>query len=253
MSSRVGLNCDMGESFGQWPMGQDAAVMPHIQQANIACGFHASDPDVMAATVKLAQEHKVSIGAHPGYADLQGFGRRHIPHSLEQIKHLIAYQVGALMGLTSLVGAQVDYVKPHGALYNLMMADSQVFSAILAAVAQLPGKPALMVLSRADNSEYQALAANAGVSLLLEAFADRAYTREGLLVPRNEPGAVLASNTDILRQTALLAAGSVMTQDGGLLELEVDSICVHGDNPASIQTIADIAAQLSGKSPLSNT
>ncbi|MGI2259889.1 5-oxoprolinase subunit PxpA [Shewanella sp. GXUN23E] len=247
MTTGVTLNCDMGESFGQWPMGLDREVMPHIQQANIACGFHASDPDVMAATVQLAQQHNVSIGAHPGYADLQGFGRRHIPHSSEQISHLIAYQTGALMGIAAQFGARVDYVKPHGALYNLMMQDVAVFNAILRAVARLPGHLSLMILSRADNSQYRALASAAGVPLLLEAFADRAYTRDGLLMPRSESGAVLDSEAAILSQTQLLAGGAVNTCDGSLLPLEVDSICVHGDNPASVNTIAAIAAQLASQ------
>ncbi|WP_318433360.1 5-oxoprolinase subunit PxpA [Photobacterium leiognathi] len=242
------LNCDMGESFGAWIMGDDASVMPWINMANIACGFHASDPNVMATTVSLALQHNVMIGAHPGYQDKEGFGRRHIPHTLDEIRHSIAYQVGALDALCVLHEAQVSYVKPHGALYNDMMKDPALFEAIVLTVSKLnfsrPHPLSLMVLSKASNDAYIQIAQQYGVHLLFEAFADRAYTSEGLLVPRTEPNAVHHHPDLIKAQVLQLAQGKVKTHCGKLLSLTVDTICVHGDNPESIATIKALSQLL---------
>ncbi|KJG36082.1 hypothetical protein UA32_18100 [Photobacterium angustum] len=242
------LNCDMGESFGAWNMGDDAAVMPWINMANIACGFHASDPTVMARTIALAKHHDVIIGAHPGYNDKEGFGRRPIPHTLDEISHSVAYQVGALDGLCRLNAVTISYVKPHGALYNQMMQDPAIFEVIVSTIAKLNTARvlplSLMVLSRANNEAYMQIAKQKGVSLLFEAFADRAYTTEGLLVPRHETGAVHHHPDLIKAQVLQLAQGKVKTQSGKLLTLQVDTICVHGDNPESIETIKEIALLL---------
>ncbi|QUJ68463.1 5-oxoprolinase subunit PxpA [Photobacterium sp. GJ3] len=238
------LNCDMGESYGCWQMGDDLAVMPYVDQANIACGFHASDPDTMARTVASAVTHQVTIGAHPGYNDKPGFGRRSIPHSPEAITHLVAYQTGALEAICQLHGTQVAYVKPHGALYHDMMNRSDVLDAILKSVAamnrQRPTPLALMVLAKADNSAIQAAAARYQVPLLFEAFADRAYDEQGNLVARNQPGAVHHDPVQIQQQALALATGSVTTINGQSLSLQADTLCVHGDNPESIATIAEI-------------
>lgn len=235
------LNCDMGESFGCWEMGLDDAVMPWINMANIACGFHASDPDVMARTVQTAIEENVKIGAHPGYDDKIGFGRRSIPHSGLQISHLIAYQTGALQAICQLYGGEVEYVKPHGALYNDMMADEGIFSAIVEGIANLSPQPALMVLAQVDNKPYQDIADQAGVKLIFEAFADRAYTPEGRLAPRSQAGAVYHSEQQIIKQVMQLAnSGSVTTIDGSQLQLKADTVCVHGDNPESVATIEQL-------------
>ncbi|MBP2701564.1 5-oxoprolinase subunit PxpA [Photobacterium lucens] len=242
------LNCDMGESFGAWIMGNDASVMPWINMANIACGFHASDPNVMATTVVLAQQYNVMIGAHPGYQDKEGFGRRHIPHTLDEIRHSIAYQVGALDALCALHETQVVYVKPHGALYNDMMKDPALFEAIVLTVSKLnfsrPHPLSLMILSGAKNTAYSQIAQQYGVTLLFEAFADRAYTPDGFLVPRTEPNAVHHHPDLIKAQVLQLAQGKVKTTCGKLLSLPVDTICVHGDNPESIATIKDLAQLL---------
>lgn len=242
------LNCDMGESFGAWIMGNDASVMPWINMANIACGFHASDPNVMATTVVLAQQYNVMIGAHPGYQDKEGFGRRHIPHTLDEIRHSIAYQVGALDALCALHETQVVYVKPHGALYNDMMKDLALFEAIVLTVSKLnfsrPHPLSLMILSGAKNTAYSQIAQQYGVTLLFEAFADRAYTPDGFLVPRTEPNAVHHHPDLIKAQVLQLAQGKVKTTCGKLLSLPVDTICVHGDNPESIATIKDLAQLL---------
>ena len=242
------LNCDMGESFGAWIMGNDASVMPWINMANIACGFHASDPNVMATTVALAQQYNVMIGAHPGYQDKEGFGRRHIPHTLDEIRHSIAYQVGALDALCALHETQVVYVKPHGALYNDMMKDPDLFEAIVLTVSKLnfsrPHPLSLMILSGAKNTAYSQIAQQYGVTLLFEAFADRAYTPDGFLVPRTEPNAVHHHPDLIKAQVLQLAQGKVKTTCGKLLSLPVDTICVHGDNPESIATIKELSQLL---------
>ena len=242
------LNCDMGESFGSWTMGKDADVMPYIDMANIACGFHASDPDHMAKTIQLAVEDNVEIGAHPGYDDKSGFGRRSIPHSAEAITRLVAYQIGALDALCQLYGGVVSYVKPHGALYNDMMAQSWIFEAILAAVSDLnqhrtsPLK--LMILARRDNSHYSELAKQRDVGLLFEGFADRAYDSEGYLVPRSQPGSVYHDSQRIRQQVAELATGKITTLEGKALTLEVDTVCVHGDNEESIAVVRQLAEDL---------
>jgi len=236
------LNCDMGESFGAWQMGNDHAVMPWIDQANIACGFHASDPDVMAQTVSWAISHHVEIGAHPGYNDKVGFGRRSIPHSLASITRLVAYQAGALDAICQLHDIHISYIKPHGALYNDMMANDGIFEAIVEAVAGLNQhrtiKLKLMILAQPDNTHYQKIAERYDVELLLEAFADRAYNDTGSLVPRSNPEAVYHDATKIKQQVIELADGRVTTLSGKTLTFHADSVCVHGDNDESIATIA---------------
>jgi UPF0271 protein len=235
------LNSDLGESYGSWVMGMDEAVMPFIDMANIACGFHASDPDVMAKTIQSALQHNVMIGAHPGYEDKKGFGRRSIPHSDNELKNLIVYQVGALIGMCKLYGAEVEYIKPHGALYNDMMRDETIYRAIVEAIAQAGFNLPLMILAKADNSTYQTIADESGVPLLFEAFADRAYTAQGDLAPRNLPGAVHHQAELIINQVKqLITKGSVTTIDGQELKLHADTICVHGDNQESINTVQQL-------------
>ncbi|MGF1680050.1 5-oxoprolinase subunit PxpA [Photobacterium minamisatsumaniensis] len=242
------LNCDMGESFGCWKMGNDEAVMPWVDMANIACGFHASDPDHMSETVSLAKKHKVEIGAHPGYNDKQGFGRRSIPHSSVAISYLIAYQIGALNAICQFHDVVMTYVKPHGALYNDMMAEERVFIAIVESISRLnPSfeKPLkLMVLARADNTAYRDLAAKYNVELLFEAFADRAYDDTGLLVARSESGAVYHDSQRIRQQVAELSAGFITTASGTKLLLQADTVCVHGDNEQSIAVVKSLYEDL---------
>ncbi|WP_117233991.1 5-oxoprolinase subunit PxpA [Vibrio maerlii] len=237
------LNCDLGESYGSWKMGEDEEVMPWIDLANIACGFHASDPSIMHSTIRLAIEHKVKIGAHPSYHDLQGFGRRSIPHSSEEITQLVIYQVGALKALCDFEGVQLEYIKPHGALYNDMMRDTSVFHAICLAASSfnLP----LMVLAKPDNQNYLDIADQYDVPLLFEAFADRSYTDSGSLAPRSHPNAVLKNSDDIVNQVMELAKfGVVHTLSGNRINLDADTLCVHGDNPESIALIQRIRRAL---------
>ena len=239
------LNCDLGESYGIWQIGRDDAVMPHIDMANIACGFHASDPDVMAQTIQSAIKHHVVIGAHPGYQDKQGFGRRSIPHTHDELKHLFIYQVGAMQGMCRMFGAEIGYVKPHGALYNDMMANEAVFLALVEAMAQANMRIPLMILARSDSQTYQAIADQHGVELLFEAFADRAYTVEGQLVARSIEGAVYHDPDTIIRQVKqLVEKGTITTLDGIDIPLHADTVCVHGDNDESVATIAQLRAAL---------
>ncbi|MEW6729502.1 MAG: 5-oxoprolinase subunit PxpA [Pseudomonadota bacterium] len=241
----IKLNCDLGEGFGPWRMGEDAAVMPLIDQANIACGFHAGDPLTMRRTVRLALEHGVAIGAHPGYPDLVGFGRRSMPIEHDELVALLRYQVGALEAIARAEGGRVEYVKPHGALYNDMMRDPSLLRAVLEAVAGLEGGLALMLLCRADNAHALALGAEYGVPLLFEAFADRAYAPDGRLRPRNQAGAVHTEVALIVEQARRLAHGEpIPLEDGTSLVLRPDSLCVHGDTPQALAALRAIREAL---------
>lgn len=245
MTRRILLNCDMGESYGAWSMGDDEHAMPLVDQANLACGFHAGDPLIMRRSVALAVQHGVGIGAHPSYPDLQGFGRRHMSCTPDEVMALVLYQIGALDAFCRATGAQVAYVKPHGALYNDLVRDDALFEAVLAACsAYRPGMP-LMTLALADNSRERRLAEAAGVPLLFEAFADRAYLADGQLAPRRLAGAVHHQPEQILEQALAIAAGETFADiDGKPLQLRADSLCVHGDNAESLAVLRRLRAQL---------
>lgn len=239
------LNCDMGESFGAWTMGLDDQVMEHVDCANIACGFHASDPSVMRKTVSLALKHDVRIGAHPAYPDLVGFGRRSMQCSPQEVTDLLHYQIGALDGICRAQGGQVSYVKPHGALYNDMMQNPDLLRTVMQAIAAYSPTLQLMLLARRNNQPTRDLAADCRVGLLFEVFADRAYDRQGYLVPRSEPGAVLHDAEQVVAQAIKLAGGqALIANDGSELLLEADTLCVHGDNPAAVDAVRRIRAAL---------
>jgi UPF0271 protein len=241
------LNCDIGESFGAWTMGLDAEVMPFIDCANVACGFHASDPQIMRRTVALAKQHDVQIGAHPAYPDLVGFGRRSMACSPKEVENMLLYQIGALDGICRAEGTQVRYVKPHGALYNDMMRQPELLRAVMTAVvAYAPSLP-LMLMSTRDNSAAQALADELGVTLRFEVFADRAYDAAGMLVSRALPGAVHQDADTVAAQAMSLAKGEALTaSDGSALILRADTLCVHGDNAGSIAAMQRIRQALQG-------
>lgn len=245
MSTKILLNCDMGESFGAWRMGDDFHAMPLVDQANLACGFHAGDPLIMRRSVALAVEHGVAVGAHPSYPDLQGFGRRHLSCTPEEVTALVLYQIGALDAFCRAAGTRVAYVKPHGALYNdLVRDDSLLLAALEACALHSPGLP-LMVLARADNRRERALAQRFGVPLLFEAFADRAYLADGSLAPRRMAGAVHHDPQRILAQALAIASGKDFAAiDGQPLSLAADSLCVHGDNAESLAVLRRLRAQL---------
>ncbi len=239
------LNCDLGESFGAWTMGMDEQVMPFIDQANIACGFHAGDPVTIQRTVCLALQNGVALGAHPSYPDLQGFGRRSMVLQPEEITAMVSYQIGALSHIAACQGGLVSYVKPHGALYNNMMRDEAILESILEALRCSPYDLALMAMSTADNSQLKSLCGKYGVPLILEAFADRAYDEQGFLVPRTQPDAVHKDSAAIVEQARRLATGTPLRSISGKpLRLEADSLCVHGDNPDSIAAVEAIRKAL---------
>ena len=243
--SRLLLNCDIGESFGNWTMGLDAEVMPFIDCANVACGFHAGDPSIMRKTVSLALKHGVQIGAHPAYQDLQGFGRRSMAYSPEEIQDLLHYQIGALDGVCRAQGARVSYVKPHGALYNDMMAKPAQLRAVMQAIAAYDASLPLMLLATRDNSAAQAMGDEYGLTLWFEAFADRAYDSHGHLVSRQLPGAVHHDADTVLQQALTIARGEPLNaSDGSALVLQANTLCVHGDNASSIAAVQRIRAAL---------
>lgn len=236
------LNCDLGESFGSWTMGLDAQVMPHIDQANIACGFHAGDPLVMQKTLELAKKHHVSIGAHPGYPDLVGFGRRSIHCSSDEIIALVKYQVAAIDGVAKSLGLDLEYVKPHGALYNDMMTNNEVREAILSALASYH-KPLKLMLQATPNIDiHRVQAKKFNIELLSEAFADRCYDDKGKLLSRTKVGAVHNKEKMLAQVKQLKEQGSVTTISGNILVLAADSLCVHGDNIEGVRAIEAIKA-----------
>ncbi|MEA3491446.1 MAG: 5-oxoprolinase subunit PxpA [Campylobacterota bacterium] len=237
----IKLNCDMGESFGVYKMGMDEEIMPYIDMANLACGFHASDPVTMHRSIRSAKEHGVEIGAHPSYPDLVGFGRREIVCSSEEIVSFVLYQLGALEVLCQSYDTKVDYLKPHGALYNSMMKEMEIFKAIAKAISKYDSSIKLMILSSTKNDHYEKIAQKYGISLLYEVFADRAYTDEGFLVPRTQQGAIISDREEMMRRVKLLLdQGAIETISGKKLYLKADTICVHGDNATAVELIRSL-------------
>ena len=234
------LNCDLGESFGSWTMGLDEAVFPHINQANIACGFHGGDPLVMMNTLKLAKKHGVMVGAHPAYPDLVGFGRRSMNCSEAEIIAFVLYQMSALDGLSKSQGMDMEYVKPHGALYNDMMAKAEVRSAIMKAVSQFHRPVKLMLQATQDFAQHEKQASDLGIELLFEAFADRCYADDGKLLSRALPGAVHNKEKMLAQVKQLNEQGTITSVSGNTLIIKADSLCVHGDNMDGVNAIAEI-------------
>ncbi len=239
---RVDLNSDMGEGFGPWKMGDDAAMLSIVTSANIACGLHAGDPEVMAETFRLAREKGVAVGAHPGFPDLWGFGRRIIPFSAGEIERLVAYQIGAAQALATYAGHRITHVKAHGALGNLTQQDAEVAMAVNRAIRAVD--PSLSCLTIAlGHQERQAR--EMGLSCRSEIFADRAYTAEGHLVNRKLPGAVLHDPEETAaRAVRMVKQGAIETFDGQLLPTPIDSICVHSDTPEAVGIARAVRAGL---------
>lgn len=225
----------MGEALD---ISLDEQLMPYIDMANLACAFHAGDPVTMHQSIKNAKANSVDIGAHPSYPDLEGFGRREMVCTTEEIVSFVIYQCGALDALCQSYGVKISYIKPHGALYNTMMKDMGVFKAIAKAVSKYDKNIKLMILSNAQNEKYAAMADKYGVSLLYEVFADRAYMDDGSLVPRSEQGAVLHSVEEVLKRAKLLyTEGIIESINGKKLSLQADTLCVHGDNTNALTLI----------------
>ncbi|MBL4911478.1 MAG: 5-oxoprolinase subunit PxpA [Alteromonadaceae bacterium] len=240
------LNCDLGESFGNWQMGLDELVMPHIDQANIACGFHAGDPLIMQQTIALAKKHDVQIGAHPAYPDLQGFGRRSLQCSSAEIIAFVHYQIAALDGMAKMQDVEISYVKPHGALYNDMMVNKEIRAAIMQAIAEFYRPIALMLQATPEFKQYQQQAKKYDLTLLAEAFADRCYDDDGTLLARTQVDAVHNTDKMLAQVKQLKKDGTVTTINGKNLRLNPDSLCVHGDNMNSVNAIEKIKALLAG-------
>lgn len=239
---KVILNCDLGESFGAYQIGNDEKIIPLVDAVNIACGFHAGDPDTISQTIKLAKKHNVKIGAHPGFQDLQGFGRRNIEMSPESVYNLVVYQLGALQGFTNVHRVKLDHVKPHGALYNMACKDYKLADAIASAIADFDKSLILVGLA---NSKLIDAGLEKGLSVLNEVFADRTYQKDGSLTPRTEPGAVLDETEDVIDQVKeMVEQGVVTTTTGEKITIKADTICVHGDTEQALTLVKAINEQL---------
>jgi UPF0271 protein len=227
----VDLNCDMGESFNGKKIGDDEAIMPFISSSNIACGFHGGDPMVMHATVELAIRHGVAIGAHPSFYDIEGFGRNEIALSKEEIYDIVLYQVSALIGFTKKQGGTLHHVKPHGALYNMAARIPGYAEAIASAVKDIDDS---LILYGMSGSELIKAGKAAGLKTCSEVFADRTYQDDGSLTPRSRPGAVIQDFERSVEQVMMMVAeGKLMTTDGKRIDIEAETICIHGDHEGS--------------------
>lgn len=243
------LNCDLGESFGSWKMGLDSKVMPYIDQASIACGFHAGDPLTLVNTLNLAAKHNVDIGAHPSYPDIVGFGRRSMQCSQEELSAMMLYQIAAVDGVAKSQSLSLTYVKPHGALYNDMMKNEPIRQTILQSISQYnqSGDRALKLMIQATPqfSQHKDEAKRYKVELLAEAFADRCYADDGSLLSRQHEKAIHTQEKMLQQVKQLKEQGTITTVQGKTIALTVDSLCVHGDNMAAVKLIANIKKILS--------
>lgn len=239
---KVDLNSDLGESFGRYTVGMDEKVIPYISSANVACGFHASDPVVMEKTVITAKEQKVRVGAHPGFPDLMGFGRRNMDITPAEAKAYTLYQIGALAGFCKAQGVEMQHVKPHGALYNMAAKDYELSKAICEAVYAFDPKLIVMGLS---GGELVRAAKDMGLRTALEVFADRAYEEDGSLVNRRKEGAMITDETQaIARVVRMIKEGKVTAVTGKDIEIKADSICVHGDGEKAVAFVEKIRETL---------
>jgi 5-oxoprolinase (ATP-hydrolysing) subunit A len=230
MTVRFDFNCDMGESFGAWSMGLDAEVIRCVTSANIACGFHAGDPATMRRTVRLAEEHGVGIGAHPGFPDLQGFGRRNLAATPDEVRNDLVYQIGALTAFTA--RKKLQHVKPHGALYNMAVPGGDLARAVGEAVLETDPSMILVVLA---GSRWADQAAQMGLRVAREAFADRALMADGTLVPRSKPGAVIHDTQQVIERSVRLATEkTVVAISGEIVHVDADTLCLHGDTPDAV-------------------
>ena len=229
----VDLNCDMGESFGAYTIGNDAAIMPYVTSVNIACGFHAGDPAVMRKTVRLALEHQVAIGAHPGLPDLVGFGRREMAVSPEEAFDMVVYQIGALGGFLAAEGGKLHHVKPHGALYNMAAGSAPLAEAIAEAVYRV--NPELVLYGLAG-SELTKAGTKLGLRVAHEVFADRTYQPDGSLTSRRLPNAMLTTPEEAAQQVVrMVKEGKVRAQQGTDVAIQADTICIHGDGAHALE------------------
>ena len=238
----IDLNCDMGESFGRYTLGDDAALLDVVTSANIACGMHAGDPPVMQRTVAWAAQKGVAIGAHPGFPDLQGFGRRLMSIAPDELEACVLYQIGALAGFARAAGGALAHVKPHGALYNAAARDPLLADAIVRAIVAFDTN--LIVVTLPDFALAKA-ARTAGLRVAHEGFADRAYRADGSLVPRSEPGAVIHDPAlATARAVRMVTQGEVEATGGEVIPLHIDTLCIHGDTPGAVEIAASLRGAL---------
>ena len=240
MGARIDFNCDMGESFGSYKLGYDEEVIKYITSANIACGFHAGDPDWMHRTVRLAEEHGVAVGAHPSFPDLKGFGRRNMTISAEEARNDVVYQIGALTAFTR--DKKLQHVKPHGAMYNMAADGGDLAKAICQAVLDVDPELVLVVLA---GTSWVDIAKGMGVRVAQEVFADRALNPDGTLVPRSKPGAVIHDVEEVVgRSIKMVAEGKAEAINGQEIEVQADTLCLHGDTPEVLEMAAALRTGL---------
>ncbi|HEY4066567.1 MAG TPA: 5-oxoprolinase subunit PxpA [Burkholderiaceae bacterium] len=242
MDIDIDINCDMGEGFGAYRMGDDLALLEHVSSANIACGFHAGDPGTIARTVKAAVAHDVAVGAHPGLPDLQGFGRRNMKVSEGEVYDMVVYQVGAVQAFAAAAGSRLRHVKIHGALYNMAAGDEALSRGICRAVRDVDPQLLLYVLS---GSVTERVALDLSLPIAREAFADRSYQDDGSLTPRALPGAMITDVEQSIAQVRrMVADGVVVAQSGKPVRLRAETICVHGDQPGAVEFARRLRAAL---------
>ncbi|WP_333619376.1 LamB/YcsF family protein [Dietzia sp.] len=242
MPLAIDLNADLGESFGQWSMGDDEAMLDIVSSANVACGFHAGDPLVLLGTLESAFAHGVAVGAHVAYRDLAGFGRRYIDYTQAELEADVLYQLAAIDGMARAVGGRISYVKPHGALYNTAFADEGQAEAVASAVARFDSSLTMLGL---PGSQLLAKSAAAGLGTAIEAFADRAYNSDGTLASRRTEGSVLHDPAEVAeRMLALVRTGEIPAREGGAVRVDAASICTHGDSPGAVEMARAVRAAL---------
>lgn len=237
MITKLDLNCDLGEFYGMYKEERDAAIMPYISSCNIACGFHSGDPIAISKTILLAQEHDVAIGAHPSYPDLQGFGRRVMNLTVEELKACVLYQISALKGMTEALGSEMHHVKPHGALYNFATKDEETAVGVVKAVVQLNKD---MILYAPEGSVLKEVAEDAGLIVKNEVFADRSYEDDLSLRSRKLDGAVLIDTELVINQLKGFLEGTVTTHEGLELPISADTLCLHSDTEGAAELAKDI-------------
>ncbi len=239
---RLDINCDMGESFGIYELGHDQQLLAEVTSANIACGFHGGDPSVMRKSVQLAMQHGVAIGAHPGFADLTGFGRRQMQLSPDEVYDLITYQIGALQAFVQQEGGTLHHVKPHGALYNMAAASAPLAEAIAGAVAGLDKS---LILYGLSGSELIRAGREAGLSVASEIFADRTYQADGTLTPRTHERAMIQDASEAAQQVLhMIRTHTVQAIDGTIVAIEADTVCIHGDGTQAVAFARELRACL---------
>ncbi|MDR3279325.1 MAG: LamB/YcsF family protein [Synergistaceae bacterium] len=241
MNVKIDMNSDLGEGFGAWNMGDDRAVLASVSSANVACGYHAGDPSIMRKTVKLCAESGVAVGAHVSYPDLVGFGRRNMACAPQEVYDYCLYQIGALQAFCLAQGVSLQHVKPHGAMYNQAARDRKLADAIVSAVKDIGG----VILMGLAGSEFVPAASAAGIRFAAEAFADRAYMKDGSLMPRSREGAVIHDAELAARRVVqMVTQGTVTAEDGSLIQFRPDTICLHGDTKEAVEMAATVRREL---------